>query len=138
MAGLIVITSNTGTCVPVHRRHKALADDRAQHHGELHAHLLLLIGREGIDNAVDGFGRAHRMQRGKQQMAGFRRGQRGLHGFIIAHFAKHNHVCASRMAARKARANELASLGISRWLTSARLWAWRYSIGSSMVMICTS
>ena len=40
---------------------------------------------------------------------------------------------SSRSDCRSARAKERECAGISRWLTSASLFAWTYSIGSSMV-----
>lgn len=42
----------------VQRGNKLLADDRLKHHGELHAHLRLLPGREHVDDAVHRVGSA--------------------------------------------------------------------------------
>ncbi len=44
---------------------------------------------------------------------------------------------SSRSAERSAAANDLVSCPSSRWLMMLYLCWWRYSIGSSMVMICT-
>ena len=44
---------------------------------------------------------------------------------------------SSRSAERSAAANPCVSLCTSRWLTMQPLWAWMYSIGSSMVRMCS-
>ena len=41
---------------------QALGDDRSQHHGDLHAHLRLLLRRKGVQNAVHSLGRAGGVQ----------------------------------------------------------------------------
>ena len=45
---------------------------------------------------------------------------------------------AWRRAARRARAKVWVSLPTSRWLMVDMAWGWRYSIGSSMVMMWTA
>ena len=60
--------------------------------GELDADLLLLVGGEGVDDAVDGAGRAGGVQRGEDQVAGFRGGDGGLDGLQVAHFADEDDV----------------------------------------------
>ena len=82
--------------------------------------------RHGLRGVVGVQGREH-------QVAGLGGGERGGHGFAVAHFAHQDHVGVCRTIAR----TEWAKLGVS-WPTSIcsmmelRL-ACRYSIGSSMV-----
>lgn len=52
MAGVAVMISKTGTVPPVHRGHELLAHHGLQHKRQLHANLALLVGREGVDDAV--------------------------------------------------------------------------------------
>ena len=60
--------------------------------GELHAHLILLLGRERVDDAVDRLRRTLRVQRREDEMTGLGRGQRGRDRLEVAHFADENHV----------------------------------------------
>ena len=71
---------------------QALGDHGAEHHGQLGADLVLLVGREGVDHTVDGLGGTQRMQGGQQQVAGFCRGDGGGDRLDIAHFTEHDHV----------------------------------------------
>jgi hypothetical protein len=54
--------------------------------------LLLLFGREHVNDAVDGIDRANRMQRGYYQMPRFRRGHGRFYRFVVAHFAQKDNV----------------------------------------------
>ncbi len=71
---------------------QALGDHGAEHHGQLGADLVLLVGREGVDHTVDGLGGAQGVQGGQEQVAGFRRGDGGRDRLDIAHFTEHDHV----------------------------------------------
>ena len=55
-------------------------------------HLALLVGREEVDDPVDGLGRRGGVQRGEHEVPGLRRGQRGVHGLRVAHLADQDHV----------------------------------------------
>ena len=59
---------------------------------ELHAHLVLLVGREHVDDAVDRLGRVLRVQGGEHEVAGLGRGQRGRDRLQVAHLADEDHV----------------------------------------------
>ena len=78
----------------VQRGNKLLADDRLKHHGELHAHLRLLPGREHIDDAVHRVGSACGVQRAEQQLPRLRGGHGHLDGLIVPHFAQQDDVRA--------------------------------------------
>ena len=67
-------------------------NDRQQSQRELAADLGLETGREDIKNARDGLRGVIGMQRRKNQVSGFGSGQRGRHGFAVAHLANQNHV----------------------------------------------
>ena len=67
--------------------HDALERDR-----QLHAHLLLLVGREDVDDAVDGLRRVLGVQGGEHEVAGLGRGQRGRDRLEVAHLADEDHV----------------------------------------------
>ena len=101
----------------LHAGQELLGNHRLQHHGELHAHLLLLLCRENIDKAVDGLGRAHGVQRGKEQMARFRSSQGGGDGLVIAHLAQEDDVRRLRKEARRAVWKVSVSWATSRWET---------------------
>ena len=66
---------------------------------KLGADLLLLVGREGVDDAVDRAGRAGGVQRGEDQVAGLGRRDGGLHRLEVAHFADQDHVRVLAQAA---------------------------------------
>src|SRR5579862_7836235 len=73
-----------------------------QRRGQLGADLFLLVGREGVHDAVDGFGGAGGVQGGEDDVAGFGGGDGGGDGFQIAHFADQHDVgiLAQRTAQR--------------------------------------
>ena len=60
--------------------------------GEGGADLVLLVGRENVDDTIDGFGRARGVQRAEDKVAGRRRGEREFDRFQVAHFTDENDV----------------------------------------------
>src|SRR5262249_5638360 len=60
--------------------------------GELDANLLLLGGREGVDDPVDGLGSALRVERGEHQVTGLGGGQGQADGLEVPHLADQDHV----------------------------------------------
>ena len=76
----------------VQRRQQLLRDDALQGDRELHADLLLLLGREDVDDAVDRLRRVLRVQGREDEVAGLRRGQRGVDRLQVAHLADEDHV----------------------------------------------
>ena len=60
--------------------------------GELDAHLILLLGREDVDDAVDRLRRALRVQRREDEVAGLGRGERRRDRLEVAHLADEDHV----------------------------------------------
>ena len=85
-----------GDAATIPGRNKALGHNSLEHHGELDANLRLLLGREGIHNAVNRFG-----------------GSDGVQGRA----PRRTTSGACRRAARRAREKVAASLGTSRWET---------------------
>src|SRR5439155_26545040 len=71
---------------------QALADDSAQDTGQDRADLLLLDGREELDQAVDGLGGVDRVHRREDEVARFGGLQRGLGGLGITELADQDHV----------------------------------------------
>ena len=71
---------------------EALGDDALDDGGELAADLILLVRREGGDDAVHRLGRVQRVQRGEHEVAGLRRVQRDLHRLGVAHLADQDDV----------------------------------------------
>ena len=69
-----------------------LRDHRYQDRRKLDADLLLLVGGKRVDDAVNGLGRTRRVQRAENQVPGFRRRDRRVDGFQVAHFAHQNDV----------------------------------------------
>ena len=70
--------------------------------GELHAHLVLLLGREDVDDAVDRLRRALGVQRREDEVPGLGGGERGRDRLEVAHLADEDHVgvLAQRRAER--------------------------------------
>ena len=73
-------------------RQQRLRDDALQRAGELHANLLLLLGGEDVDDAVDRLRRALRVQGREDEVAGLGRRQRGRDRLEVAHLADEDHV----------------------------------------------
>ena len=67
-----------------------LADDPAQRIGQPGADLLLLLGFEHAEDAVDGLAGVDRVQRAQHQVAGLRGAQGDLDRLAVAHFADEN------------------------------------------------
>ena len=70
--------------LPLARLDERLADDALQGGGELRAHLVLLVRREDVDDAVDGLRRILRVQGGEDEVAGLGGGQRDRDGLEVA------------------------------------------------------
>ena len=69
-----------------------LGDDADETRGELGADLRLLVGREGVDDTVDGRGRAGGVQGAEDQVSGFGGGDGGFDGDQVAQFADEDDV----------------------------------------------
>src|SRR3954453_12647984 len=77
---------------PVGGREELLGDDALERHRELHADLLLLLGRERVDDSVDRLRRILGMERREYEVARLSRGKGGRHGLEVAHLADEDHV----------------------------------------------
>ncbi len=73
-------------------RQQLLGDDALQRHRELGTDLLLLLGREDVDDPVDRLRRRLRVQGREDEVAGLGRGQRGGDRLEVAHLADQDHV----------------------------------------------
>ena len=71
---------------------QGLAHDPFQHQRELGADLRLLVGREHVDDAVDGLGRGVGVQGAEGQVARLRDAQRRLDRLQVAHLADEHDV----------------------------------------------
>ena len=69
-----------------------LGDHALQRGRQLHAHLLLLVRREHVDDAVDRLGRVLRVQGREHEVAGLGRGDRGRDRLEVTHLADQDHV----------------------------------------------
>ena len=98
----------------VGRRHQSLRDDTLERAGELHAHLVLLLGGEHVDDAVDRLGRTLGVQGREHEVPRLGRGQCRADRLEIAHLADEDHVrvlaqrCAQRLGERRCVATDLA------------------------------
>ena len=81
-----------GAPVAVARSCQRLADDALQRAGELDAHLLLLVRREDVDDAVDGLRGVLGVQGREDEVAGLGGGQRHRDGLEVAHLADQDDV----------------------------------------------
>ena len=72
--------------------HEPLGDDALDRAGDHAARLLVLVGREEVEHAVDRLGRVDRVDRREHEVAGLGGGQRRLHGLLVAHLADQDHV----------------------------------------------
>ena len=120
-------------------RQQLLGDDALQRDRELHADLLLLLGREDVDDAVDRLRRVLGVERREDEVAGLRRGQRGR-GSSRGRASRRRGSRRGPGAARPsgATAKDCASEPSSRWLTMHFLCGCRNSIGSSIVRMWSS
>jgi hypothetical protein len=117
-------------------RHQPLRDGPLQHAGELDADLALLVRREDGDDAVDRLGGVERVERREHQVARLGGEQRRLDVSWSRISPTRMTSGSCRRALRSACENDWVSTAISRWLTIERWSRWRYSIGSSIVMMC--
>ena len=84
----------------------------------------LLVRREDVDDAVDRLRRVLGVQRGEDEVAGLRRGQRGRDRLEVAHLADEDHVGVLAQRGLQAPARSVgASAPSSRWLTMQLLVA---------------
>ena len=109
-----------------------------QRRGELRADLLLLIGREDVDDAVDRLRRALRVQRPEDEMARLGSGQRGLDGLEVAQLADEDHVGVLAERGTSASPKLVRVRSDLALVHDAALVAWRNSIGSSIVRMCSN
>ena len=97
--------------------HEALGDDALERAGQHRAGLVLLVGLEEVDDAVDALRGIQRVHGGEHEVAGLGCGQRGAHGLLVAHLADQDHVGVLAQHAAHARGRRRpVSLPTSRWL----------------------
>ena len=65
---------------------EVLRDDAFERFGQRRADLVLLAGRENVDDTIDRLRRARRVERAENKVTGGGRGQRELDRFEVAHF----------------------------------------------------
>ncbi len=75
----------------IRARQQGLRRYASQTFGQHHANLRLLRFRKHVNDAIHGFHRAVRVQRGKDQMTGFGCGDRQRNRFQVAHFRAGRH-----------------------------------------------
>ena len=63
-----------------------------QGRGEHHPRLVLQVGREEVDDAVDRLGRVQGVDGGEDEVAGLGGGERGADRLLVAHLADQDHV----------------------------------------------
>ena len=68
-------------------RQQALGNHTAQRIGQLKAHLILLVRRKDVDNAINRLHGIDCVNGGKHKVSGLRSRESGAHRFQIAHFA---------------------------------------------------
>ena len=73
-------------------RDEVLGDDALERRRELHAHLLLLRGGKGVDDAVDRLRRALGVKRREDEVTRLGGGERGRDRLEVAHLADEDHV----------------------------------------------
>ena len=69
---------------------EALANDVAERFSEPFAHGLLLVGRKGTDDALDGLGSVHGIEARQNQVPRLRRLQYDFDGLAVAHLTHQN------------------------------------------------
>ena len=85
--------------------------------GDLHPDLLLLVGREDVDHAVDGLRAVLGVQSGEDKVAGLCCRERGLDGLEVAHLPHEDDVRVLAQDRFEGPLNDLVSVPTSRWLT---------------------
>ena len=89
---LVTITSTAATRPEPDTRQQPLADHAAKDAGEDRPHLLVLLGREELDDSADRLGRVDRVQRGEDEVARLGRLHCRLRRLGVAHLADQDHV----------------------------------------------
>ena len=87
-----------GDTAAVEARQQPLADHAAEHAREDRPHLLVLLGREELDDSADRLGRVDRVQGREDEVARLGRLHRGLCRLGVAHLADQDHVGVLRAA----------------------------------------
>ena len=122
--------------LPSRRRRQRLRDDALQAVRQLGADLLLLVGREDVDEPVDGLRGGLGVQRGEHEVAGLGGGDRDRGRLEVAQLADQDDV---RVLAQHVPQRGREVLGVRADLAlvdDAAAVVCRYSIGSSIVMMC--
>ena len=84
--------------------HEALRDDTRERRRELHADLLLPLGREHVDDAVQRGRCVVGVQRRHDEVTGLGGGQAGLHRLVVTHLTDQDHVgVLTQRRAKRAR-----------------------------------
>ena len=137
MAGVATSTSAAATRPwPSTVWDERLADHALERAGQLDPDLLLLVGREHVDDAVDRLRRVLGVQGREDQVAGLGGGQRDRDRLEVAHLADQDDVgVLPQHVLEGVRRRTCVSSPTSRWLTTQRLCRCRNSIGSSTVMM---
>ena len=78
--------------VPTSRGQELLAEDRLEREREHRPHLILLIRREDVDDAVHRLDRVGRVERAEGEVAGLGERERGLDGLVVPEFPHQNDV----------------------------------------------
>ena len=106
--------------VRVELRQEDLRDHGLEADGELRAHLLLLVGGEGVHDTVDRLGRAGGVERAEHEVARFGGGDGCADRLEVVHFAHEDHV---RVLAERAadRLGEARHVGADLALRDKRL-----------------
>ena len=90
-----VATSTSAATHPrgaVGGRDELLGDDALERRRDLDAHLLLLLGRERVDDPVDGLRRVLGVERAEHEVTGLGRGDRGRDRLEVAHLTDQDDV----------------------------------------------
>ena len=99
------------TTASARQRKQLLTEDGLDHEGELRAHLLLLVGWEHVDDAVDRLHRVGGVQRAEGEVARLGDRQGGLDRLHVAHLTDEDHigVLTKRTAQRTAEGLSVGS-----------------------------
>ena len=114
---------------------KILRDDALERFGERGADLVLLVGRENVDDTIDRFGGARSVQRAEDEVTGGGRGQRQFDRFQVAHFADEDDVRIFAQRAAQGGGERLRVHADFAMVHEAVLAPCTNSIGSSTVMM---
>ncbi len=112
-AGVATITSKAATRPPPTRGSSSWCT-MAIRVEPADADLLLLLGREDVDDAVDRLGGVVGMERAEDEVTGLGHGERDGDGLEVAHLAHQHESGSSRRALRSAWANDGVSTPTSR------------------------